>query len=85
MPRLGFAAAIRGRTLLTLASETLALSREGLTRRARRNFGGEDETVYLEPLEDLVSRGTTPAEEMLEKFHGAWGGSVEPIFSEYAY
>jgi glutamate--cysteine ligase len=27
----------------------------------------------------------TPAEELLEKFHGPWGGSVEPVFSEYAY
>jgi glutamate--cysteine ligase len=27
----------------------------------------------------------TPAEELLEKFHGEWGGSVDPIFDEYAY
>ena len=25
------------------------------------------------------------AEELLEKFHGPWNGSVEPIFDEYAY
>ena len=57
----------------------------GLTRRARMNPGGEDETQYLDPLEDLVSRGTTPAEELLAKYHGPWGGSVEPVFTEYAY
>ena len=85
VPRQGFRAAIRGRTLLDLARQTLALARDGLARRDRRNFGGQDETRYLEPLEDLAARGVTPAEELLEKFHGPWGGSVEPIFTEYAY
>jgi glutamate--cysteine ligase len=56
-----------------------------LKRRRRLNGGGEDETKYLEPLEDLVSRGSTPAEELLAKYHGDWGGSVEPVFTEYAY
>jgi glutamate--cysteine ligase len=32
-----------------------------------------------------VSRGHTTAEELLRKFHGEWKGSVEPIFTEYAY
>jgi gamma-glutamylcysteine synthetase len=27
----------------------------------------------------------TPAEELLEGFHGPWGGSVAPIYTEYAY
>jgi glutamate--cysteine ligase len=85
VPKLGFAATIRGRTMLALATQTLRLSREGLARRARKDAGGHDETRYLEPLEDLVSRGTTPAEELLVKYHGPWAGSVEPIFDEFAY
>jgi len=85
VPKQGFAATIRTRTMLSLAEETLKLAREGLVRRRRLNAGGEDETKYLEPLDDLVSRGITPAEELLTKYHGPWGGSVEPVFSEYAY
>ena len=46
---------------------------------------GHDETRYLRPLQEFVARGITPAEELLDKFHGAWGGSVEPVFKEYAY
>ena len=68
VPKLGFAATIRNRTMLALATETLKLARNGLARRARLNPGGQDETYYLEPLEDLVSRGTTPAEELLAKY-----------------
>lgn len=85
VPQQGFKATIRESTLLDLARQTLALAREGLTRRGRRNFSGVDETRYLEPLEELVARGITPAEELLEKFRGPWAGSVEPIFTEYAY
>jgi len=85
VPVQGFAATIRNRTMLSLSEETLMLAREGLTRRRRLNAGGEDETKYLEPLEDLIARRTTPAEELLAKYHGPWGGSVEPVFDEYAY
>ncbi len=46
---------------------------------------GHDETRYLRPLQDFVARGITPAEELLEKFHGPWNGSVMPVFTEYAY
>jgi glutamate--cysteine ligase len=36
-------------------------------------------------LDDRLARGTTPAQELLEKFHGPWGGSVDPIYTEEAY
>ncbi len=85
VPKQGFAAVIRNRTMLSLAGETLKLAREGLKRRRRLNACGEDETKYLEPLDDLVARGTTPAEELLAKFYGPWAESVEPAFDEYAY
>jgi len=82
VPRLGFKATIAGRTALDLARECLALARAGLARRARRNAEGSDETRYLEPIRSFVERGVTPAEELLEKFHGSWRGSVEPAFEE---
>jgi glutamate--cysteine ligase len=85
VPRLGFAATIRGRTMLELARECLELARRGLARRDRVDQNGCDETRFLDPIDDFAERGVTPAEELLEKFHGPWGGSVEPAFSEYAY
>src|SRR6266446_6393066 len=85
VPRLGFGAAIRERSVLDLATECLELARKGLSRRDRLDRNDCDETRYLEPIEDFVERGITPAEELLEKFHGPWGGSVEPVFTEYAY
>ena len=34
---------------------------------------------------ELAEAGITPAERKLELFHGAWGGSVDPVFREFAY
>jgi glutamate--cysteine ligase len=85
VPKLGFAAAIGGRNVLTLAQETLRLAAHGLKRRQRLDRNGRDETRYLRPLEETVARGITPAEELLEKYNGVWGGTVEPIYEEYAY
>ena len=85
VPRLGFKAVMRNRSLLDLSRQTLAMAERGLKRRNRLDRNGRDETQYLEPLTQSVSRGITPAEELLEKFHGAWGGTVTPVFTEYRY
>jgi glutamate--cysteine ligase len=85
VPVLGFKATIRTASVLDLARKTLDLSRQGLARRDRLDDSGCDESRYLEPLQEFVERGITPAEELLEKFHGPWAGSVDPVFTEYAY
>jgi len=85
VPKLGFTAAIRNRSVLDIAKDCLALARAGLARRGRRDPSGHDETRYLNPLDIIVANGRTPAEELLEKFRGPWRGSVDPVFAEYAY
>src|SRR5208282_5607215 len=85
VPRQGLAATIRGRTVFAIATEVLKFARAGLARRKRLDVEGQDETRYLEVLDDRLARGTTPAQELLEKFHGPWAGSVDPIYTEDAY
>jgi len=85
VPRFGFKARIRDRYLFEIAKECLALSNAGLRRRGHIDRVGRDETRHLEPLERIIDCGRTPAEEMLEKFNGPWGGSVEPAYEEYAF
>jgi glutamate--cysteine ligase len=81
----GFRAIVRGRSALDLARETLALAHAGLASRKRTDRSGRDETRFLRPLDEIVLHGVTPAEELLEKFHGAWGGSVDRIYTDYSY
>ncbi|MGE0563760.1 MAG: glutamate--cysteine ligase [Pseudolabrys sp.] len=85
VPKLGFKAVIRNTNVYTLAQETVRLALSGLRRRNRLDNNGRDETGFLRPLEEIIGRGITPAEELLENFHNRWNNSVEPIYNEYAY
>jgi len=85
VPKAGLAAMVRGRTVFEIANDALGLAHAGLTRRKRLDAGGHDETRFLAPLQDRLARGTTPAEELLEKFRGPWAHSVEPLYDEQAY
>jgi len=85
VPKQGLAAAVRGRTVLEIATEALKFANTGLRRRKHIDVEGWDESRYLEPLEDRLARGTTPAQELLDKYHGPWHGSVDPIYTDEAY
>src|ERR1700730_13620415 len=85
VPKAGLAATIHGRTAGEIAGEIVTLARNGLARRQHLDGNGQDETRYLEILDDRLERGTTPAQELLEKFNGPWAGSVDPIYAEQAY
>ncbi|MCX7307372.1 MAG: glutamate--cysteine ligase, partial [Afipia sp.] len=85
VPRLGFKARIGNRYLFEIAKECVALAHRGLARRSHIDHLGRDETHYLESLDRIIEAGRAPAEVMLEKFNGAWGGSVDPAYSEYAF
>jgi glutamate--cysteine ligase len=83
--RLGLKAVVAGRTVRDVARDALALAREGLRRRGRLNSSMTDETSYLNVLDEIVSSGLTPAERLLDLYHGAWGGEVAPAFDAAAY
>jgi glutamate--cysteine ligase len=85
VPRLGLAAKVRNSTVFELAAEVLKYARTGLARRKYFDVSGHDETRYLEVIEDRLARGTTSAQELLDKYFGPWAGSVDPIFTEDAY
>ena len=85
VPKQGLAATVGGRSVQAIANEVLELARAGLARRKHHDSSGRDETRYLKVLDDRLARGTTPAQELLDKFNGPWAGSVEPIYAEQAY
>ena len=85
VPVEGLAARFRNHDLRETAREVLAISRIGLANRGRKNREGYDETGFLNPLDEVVARGTTSAQEMVTAFHTRWGGAIEPVFFEHAY
>ena len=85
VPKLALRATVAGRNVQDIARDALALSREGLRRRAYLDGSGQDETKHLTYAEEIVASGRTPAERLLEQYHGAWGGSVLPAFHERVF
>ena len=83
VPRLALkATAPDGKSLQTLAKEVLAIAAGGLDRRARENSIGDSEAGFLTPLWEIADSGQTLAEHWLERFHGAWSGTVDSIWDE---
>ena len=71
-------------TLRDLMREALAISRDGLRARARRDRRGRDETIHLAPLEAIAAGGPTQAEHWLARYHGPWRGDVTRMLHEAA-
>jgi glutamate--cysteine ligase len=76
-----------GVKLLDLAREAVAIAEAGLKARAMPGAGGliPDETHFLNGLKESVEAGRTPADELVERFQGDWGGDVTRVFAEYSY
>jgi len=85
VPRLGLATPFRGRTVREVALDTLAIARAGLKARDRRDDAGTDESGHLDTLFAIADSGRTAAQEMLDRFHGPWGGRVDPVYGDYAF
>lgn len=85
VPKEGLQARIKGKTVQEMSKQVLGIARAGLIARNNLNPDGFDEAHFLAPLEEVAARGTTSAEQMITKFNSVWEGSIEPVFSEYAY
>ena len=83
--RLGLKAEVAGRSVRDIAVDMVAIAREGLKNRAKFSGGMVDERGYLSELEDIADSGVTPAERMLDLYHGAWQGDVTRIYRDFAY
>ncbi len=80
-------AEVNGVRMHDLAKEVLSLSEAGLKARARPGSGGlvPDETHFLNALKESVESGKTLADELLDHYHGDWGGDLTRIYPEYSY
>ncbi|MFN8928639.1 MAG: glutamate--cysteine ligase [Rhodospirillales bacterium] len=85
VPRQGLQTVFRRREVKDSAQEVLTIARAGLKSRAKRDTWGDDEAHFLDTLFAIAETGESPAHELLELYHGRWGGSVDPAFEELAY
>ena len=81
VPREGLNAIIRGRRVLDVARDMLALSRQGLDRRAC----GQSESMFLDVLDETVDSRKTPADNLLDLYHTTWKADIVQVFRSCAY
>jgi glutamate--cysteine ligase len=79
------AARIRRYSLVDLARELVEIAWEGLRRQHQVNDLGDDETIYLKPLKDLLSQGKCPADVLLEKWEGELHHDIKRLIAYSAY
>ena len=83
--RLGLKAEVAGRSVRDIAVDLVDIAKQGLKNRARFSGGMVDERGYLSELEDIADSGVTPADRLLELYHGEWQGDVSRIYRDFAY
>jgi len=85
VPRLGLATPTPHGPMQQLTRQVLEIAGQGLSHRACCNDAGQDEQVFLEPLQDIVDSGQTAASRKLALFNGEWNGQIARVFKTFAY
>lgn len=85
VPRDGLTTPVGSQDMKWLAREVLAMSEAGLKARGAKNDAGEDERVFLEPLQQVADDGWTQARRLIDHFKTSWGEDVDRVYRELAY
>ncbi|MFN4037830.1 MAG: glutamate--cysteine ligase [Erythrobacter sp.] len=82
-PRLALdAPAPGGGTLRDVAREVLRIAHSGLAARGQLNASGDNETGYLETLDEIVASGKVPAQRLLDAYNGEWSGDITRVYEQ---
>jgi len=83
VPKLALDAPIPGGAKLKdIAGQVLDIAAAGLNARARFNASGDNESGFLDPLREIVRTGKVPAQILLDRFNGDWGGDISRVYEE---
>jgi len=85
VPKTALKTPFRDKQVKDIACEVLCIARQGLKNRARLDAVGLDESHFLQPMHQICDSGMTQAEELLVAYERRWKGSIDPVFTEYAY
>ena len=74
-----------GGSVQDLSARVLEIATDGLSRRARLNSAGDNESGFLDPLREVAATGVTPADRLLDKYSNEWNGDVSRIYEEFSF
>ncbi len=81
--RQGLAARSPDGPVLEDARAALEFARAGLKSLDARNRAGENEVLFLDPIYEILERGSCPGRFLLEHWNGAWSQRIDRLV-EYA-
>ncbi|WJX54883.1 glutamate--cysteine ligase [Trifolium repens] len=79
VPFTGLKTPFHGRLLQHVAEDVLKWAKDGLERRCL------NESIFLDPLIEVVETGVTPAEKLLDVYNNKWGNNIDHVFRECCY
>jgi hypothetical protein len=53
-----------------------------LAARARLNSSGDNETGFLDTLDEIVASGKVPAQRLLDAYNGEWNGDITRVYEQ---
>ncbi|MBE0477601.1 glutamate--cysteine ligase [Candidatus Aerophobetes bacterium] len=86
VPHQGLRTKIEKVRLLDLAKEILKIARAGLKEQEKLNDKGEDESIYLAQLMQLlIEDELCPAEVIIKNWKGSWHASIDKLIEYSSY
>ena len=66
--------------VLELGKDLLAISHEGLRKRKKINAKGEDESIFLSPISEILENQRSPADIIISNYYGDWEMKIENFY-----
>lgn len=85
VPRTGLQTKFRNGTVQDIARQFIAIAADGLQRQANVNGQGQDERMYLAPLQEIADSGLNWSRRLTARFNTAWKGDISHLFKEMDY
>ncbi len=77
--RSGLAAEVAGGPVLDLARELADIATQGLRRIGHAGEVDSDESIYVDPVHEVIARGKSPGQVVLEQWEGPWERSFQSL------
>ncbi len=81
----GLDAEIKKEKVLNLARELLKIARKSLVERDTLDSLGNNESGYLNVLEEILQNETSPAKELVKNFSNKYNGNIQELIKDIAY
>ena len=72
------------KNLYDIAEDVLAIAMEGLRDRAQKNNDGNDERIFLKPLENIIASRTTVTDK-IRQFYQSDPENKHALYKEFSF